>query len=129
MLDDDDKPEFTPAAFDSLRQVPMYASFIKERFERCLDLYLCPRSKKKRINVDPQSLVPKLPKPQDLQPFPTTLLLCYTGHTSKVHSMHVIIIASDPMTMLGADKMYTTSLCPFLPLPFYDILVTEQGCA
>ena len=24
-------------------QVPMYSSFIKEVFERCLDLYLCPR--------------------------------------------------------------------------------------
>ena len=84
LLDDEDKPEFTPQAFDSLRQVPMYSSFIKERFERCLDLYLCPRSKKKRVNVDPQSLVPKLPKPQDLQPFPTTLLLRYTGHTARV---------------------------------------------
>ena len=84
LLEDEDKPEFTPQAFDSLRQVPMYSSFIKERFERCLDLYLCPRSKKKRINVDPQSLVPKLPKPQDLQPFPTTLLLRYTGHTARV---------------------------------------------
>ena len=84
LLDDEDKPEFTPQAFDSLRQVPMYSSFIKERFERCLDLYLCPRSKKKRINVDPQSLVPKLPKPQDLQPFPTTLLLRYTGHSARV---------------------------------------------
>ncbi len=87
LLDDEDKPDFTPQAFDSLRQVPMYSSFIKERFERCLDLYLCPRSKKKRINVDPQSLVPKLPKPQDLQPFPTTLLLRYIGHTARVGTL------------------------------------------
>lgn len=84
LLDVEDKPDFTPQAFDSLRQVPMYSDFIKERFERCLDLYLCPRGKKNRINVDPQSLVPKLPKPQDLQPFPTTLLLRYTGHKGRV---------------------------------------------
>lgn len=84
LLDEEDKPDFTPQAFDSLRQVPMYSDFIKERFERCLDLYLCPRGKKNRINVDPQSLVPKLPKPQDLQPFPTTLLLRYTGHQGRV---------------------------------------------
>ncbi|KAL3150329.1 Ribosome biogenesis protein 1 [Trebouxia sp. C0010 RCD-2024] len=87
LLDDEDKPDYTPQAFDSLRQVPMYSLFIKERFERCLDLYLCPRSKKKRINVDPQSLIPKLPKPQDLQPFPSTLLLRYTGHTARVRSV------------------------------------------
>lgn len=84
LLDDEDKPDYVPQAFDSLRQVPMYSDFIKERFERCLDLYLCPRGKKTRINVDPQSLVPKLPKPQDLQPFPTTLLLRYTGHKGRV---------------------------------------------
>jgi hypothetical protein len=32
-----------PQAFDCLRHVPLYSDFIKERFERCLDLYLCPR--------------------------------------------------------------------------------------
>lgn len=97
LLDDEDKPDYTPQAFDSLRQVPMYSLFIKERFERCLDLYLCPRSKKKRINVDPQSLIPKLPKPQDLQPFPTTLLLRYTGHTARV-SGHLQLLLH---TLLG----------------------------
>lgn len=32
-----------PQGFDCLRHVPLYGDFIKERFERCLDLYLCPR--------------------------------------------------------------------------------------
>ena len=102
LLDDEDKPDYTPQAFDSLRQVPMYSLFIKERFERCLDLYLCPRSKKKRINVDPQSLIPKLPKPQDLQPFPTTLLLQYTGHTARV-SGHLQLLLH---TVLGGCRCY-----------------------
>jgi ribosome biogenesis protein ERB1 len=62
----------------------MYADFIKERFERCLDLYLCPRVRKKRMHIDPESLVPKLPKPQDLQPFPTQLGLRFLGHRGKV---------------------------------------------
>ena len=43
LLDEEDRPKFVPAAFDSLRAVPAYADFVKERFERCLDLYLCPR--------------------------------------------------------------------------------------
>ena len=69
-------------------QVPAYDRFIKERFERCLDLYLCPRSRKKRAFVkDPQTLVPKLPKPQDLQPFPTTLLIQYRGHKGPVSTL------------------------------------------
>ncbi|KAG6550611.1 hypothetical protein Mapa_007864 [Marchantia paleacea] len=84
LLYEEDRPKFIPKQFDSLRQVPAYSDYIKERFERCLDLYLCPRSRKKRINIDPESLVPKLPKPKDLQPFPTTCYLEYRGHTGIV---------------------------------------------
>ena len=42
---------FQPRAYDSLRLVPAYAEFIKERFERCLDLYLCPRTRRRRVQV------------------------------------------------------------------------------
>lgn len=64
---------FLPKKYPSLRLVPGYENFIKERFERCLDMYLAPRQRKMRVQVDPQDLIPKLPKPRDLQPFPTTL--------------------------------------------------------
>eukprot|EP00878_Enallax_costatus_P022018 GHUV01023341.1.p1 GENE.GHUV01023341.1~~GHUV01023341.1.p1 ORF type:complete len:177 (+),score=38.84 GHUV01023341.1:913-1443(+) len=43
LLDPEDRPKYVPQAFDCLRHVPLYDKFIKERFERCLDLYLCPR--------------------------------------------------------------------------------------
>ena len=33
---------------------------------------------------DPQQLLPKLPKPKDLQPFPTQLTLQFLGHSGKV---------------------------------------------
>lgn len=74
-----------PQLFTSLRKVPAYERFIRDRFERCLDLYLCPRKRRKRPFVkDPKILVPQLPKPQDLQPFPTTLLIQYLGHKAAV---------------------------------------------
>uniref|UniRef100_A0A8C3MJE4 Ribosome biogenesis protein BOP1 n=1 Tax=Geospiza parvula TaxID=87175 RepID=A0A8C3MJE4_GEOPR len=69
------RPPFLPRRFASLRAVPAYPRFIHERFERCLDLYLCPRQRKMRVNVDPEDLIPKLPRPRDLQPFPTTQAL------------------------------------------------------
>lgn len=56
---------------------------MNERFERCLDLYLCPRVVKQRLNVDPKSLLPQLPKPRELQPFPTQELMAFVGHTNK----------------------------------------------
>ena len=34
---------------------------MKERYERCLDLYLCPRSIKQRITIDRNALLPELP--------------------------------------------------------------------
>lgn len=46
---EDRKYPFLPRKFSSLRQVPAYGRFIHERFERCLDLYLCPRQRKMRV--------------------------------------------------------------------------------
>ena len=47
-----ERPPFQPTAYDALRKVPAYENFIRERFERCLDLYLCPRARIKRLNVE-----------------------------------------------------------------------------
>lgn len=41
---------FLPAKYPCLRAVPAYERFIEERFERCLDLYLCPRQRKMRVS-------------------------------------------------------------------------------
>merc|ERR1711936_1135323 len=60
------KLPFIPQKFASLRQVPAWDSFIRERFERCLDLYLAPRQRKMRLTIQPEDLVPNLPKRQDL---------------------------------------------------------------
>jgi ribosome biogenesis protein ERB1 len=61
-----------PKKFNNLRSVGAYEHAVRERFERCLDLYLCPRLMKRRLNIDPESLVPSLPKASDLRPFPTS---------------------------------------------------------
>ncbi|XP_036137207.1 ribosome biogenesis protein BOP1 [Molossus molossus] len=83
------KLNFLPRKFPSLRAVPAYGRFIHERFERCLDLYLCPRQRKMRVNVDPEDLIPKLPRPRDLQPFPTCQALVYRGHSDLVRCLSV----------------------------------------
>ncbi|KAL3195337.1 hypothetical protein MRX96_015810 [Rhipicephalus microplus] len=78
---------FIPRKYPSLRLVPAYDRFINERFERCLDLYLCPRQRKMRVNVDAEDLIPQLPKPKDLQPFPSVQSVVYEGHTDCVRSL------------------------------------------
>lgn len=64
-----------PKQHGALRLVPSYPQFIHERFERCLDLYLCPRAHKEKLSIDPKSLVPQLPKPRELRPFPNVQAL------------------------------------------------------
>lgn len=66
-----------PKKFPNLRSVGAYEHSVREAFERCLDLYLCPRVMKRRLNIDPESLVPQLPKASDLRPFPTAKCIEY----------------------------------------------------
>ena len=87
LLDDDeleDHEGFVPSTRDSLRALGAYEHAVKERFERCLDLYLCPRAFKRRLNIDPETLVPKLPDPKDLKPFPNALSRDFVGHAAPV---------------------------------------------
>lgn len=84
---EDRETNYMPRKFKSLRDVCAYHGFVRERFERCLDLYLCPRVNKRKLNIDPESLVPELPKPRDLRPFPNTLALVFNGHTGAVRSL------------------------------------------
>jgi len=70
--------------------VPLYQQLIKEHFERCLDLYLCPRLLRKKVNVkDPTKLIPELPSPSDLKPFPSVLSIEYHFHKKSVRAMAV----------------------------------------
>lgn len=62
--------DYMPQKYGSLRLVPAYDQFIQERFSRQLDLYLAPRIQRKKLDMNPDSLIPKLPSPSSLKPFP-----------------------------------------------------------
>ncbi len=90
--DEEDRDrDFLPEDHSALRKVPGYAKLVKEKFERCLDLYLAPRVRRSKLNIDPESLLPKLPDPSELRPFPTMCATQYKGHDGRVLS-----IAIDP---------------------------------
>jgi ribosome biogenesis protein ERB1 len=46
-------------------------------------------SRCEQLNIDPQSLLPKLPKARDLRPFPTRLALTFLGHSDRVRCISV----------------------------------------
>ncbi|AET38030.1 ribosome biogenesis protein ERB1 Ecym_2287 [Eremothecium cymbalariae DBVPG len=80
---------FIPQKFGSLRKVPGYTESVRERFERSLDLYLAPRVRKNKLNIDPESLIPELPSPKDLRPFPIRCSTVYQGHTGKIRALSI----------------------------------------
>ncbi|KAE8850217.1 hypothetical protein PTNB85_00633 [Pyrenophora teres f. teres] len=102
--EEDREREFLPKNYDALRKVPGYETFVKERFERSLDLYLAPRIRRNRLNIDPESLLPKLPNPEDLKPFPTTCAAIFRGQEGRVRCVSIdpngIFVAS------GGDDGY-----------------------
>ncbi|KAJ6257254.1 Ribosome biogenesis protein ERB1 [Drechslerella dactyloides] len=88
---EDREKNYLPRSHKALRLVPGYNGSTNERFERCLDLYLAPRVRRNKLNIDPASLLPSLPNPNDLKPFPTTCATVYRGHEGRVRS-----VAADP---------------------------------
>lgn len=87
--EEDREKDYLPADHTALRRVPGYGRFVKEKFERCLDLYLAPRVRRTKLNIDPESLLPKLPDPEELRPFPSYQTTIFRGHEGRVRSVSV----------------------------------------
>ena len=87
--EEDRERDFLPSDHGALRKVPGYDRFIKEKFERCLDLYLAPRVRRTKMNIDPESLLPKLPSPEELKPFPSSCTKIFEGHKGRVRSVAI----------------------------------------
>ncbi|KAF8592530.1 BOP1NT-domain-containing protein [Ramaria rubella] len=88
--DEDDK-SFTPKSYSALRLVPAYDRFINERFDRLLDLYLAPRVQRRRLPqgvTKADDLIPQLPDPKALRPFPTYRALRHL-HQTRVRAVSV----------------------------------------
>ncbi|GMH50898.1 hypothetical protein TL16_g00894 [Triparma laevis f. inornata] len=103
-LDVEDRPYglVVPKKFKNLRSVGAYQHSLRERFERCLDLYLAPREMKRRLNIDPESLVPQLPKPQDLKPYPS--IKCVEFNTPGKPKIRDVTVSGDGQYMCSAAE-------------------------
>ena len=86
---EDRERDFLPQKYTSLRRVPAYDQFIQERFSRQLDLYMAPRIQRKKLQIDPNSLIPKLPSPSSLKPFPIYQSLHVTHEKGQPRNVSV----------------------------------------
>ncbi|KAJ7068090.1 NUC169 domain-containing protein [Mycena amicta] len=103
---EDREREYLPKKYSSLRLVPAYDQFVKERFNRQLDLYLAPRIQRVKLNIDPTTLIPKLPSPQSLKPFPNYKSLKFT-HSSRARCLG---ISPDGSWVVSGDETGIVSL-------------------
>ena len=87
--EEDRDKDYLPTDHNALRRVPGYARFVKEKFERCLDLYLAPRVRRTKLNIDPESLLPKLPDPDELRPFPMRESERYSAGSGRIRSVNI----------------------------------------
>ena len=104
---EDRERNYLPQKYGSLRLVPAYDRFIKERFNRQLDLYLAPRVQRVKLNIDPESLIPKLPSPNSLKPFPNyrCLQFCHTNSCARC-----ISVSPDGSWVISGDENGVVSL-------------------
>ncbi|NXF62627.1 BOP1 protein, partial [Ciccaba nigrolineata] len=93
------KLNFVPQQYRCLRAVPAYTRFIHERFERCLDLYLCPRQRKMRVRASPTPP----------SPFQRGLCLPRCHPASQGHTLLLLKARSPSLTLLSWDGAISPS--------------------
>ena len=84
-----------------LRRIPRYDNLIEEELERCCDLFLSARTIRKKLDLKENDILPDLPKPEELRPFPTKECMIYKGHDSSIRD-----ICCDPNgnVLISADN-------------------------
>ncbi|KAG9112305.1 Ribosome biogenesis protein erb1, partial [Ceratobasidium sp. 392] len=97
----DRERNFLPKKHSALRLVPAYPQFAQERFDRLLDLYLAPRVQRTKLNIDPNSLIPSLPSPASLRPFPTHEAALCEGAAARVRC---VCVSPDGAWVLTGDE-------------------------
>ncbi|EJD01072.1 BOP1NT-domain-containing protein [Fomitiporia mediterranea MF3/22] len=105
---EDRERDFLPQKYKSLRLVPAYSQFIQERFSRQLDLYLAPRIQRKKLNINPDDLIPKLPSPSSLKPFPNYRALRFR-HDGNA-AARCVSISPDGAWVVSGDERGVVSL-------------------
>ena len=126
-MDEQDRPyNFIPQKYKYMRHIPAYDKLLKDSYERCLDLYLCPRIRRKKLNIDPESLIPKLPSAKSLKPFPTYKSIEYIGHTKLIRTLDIspcgqyLVTGSDDKTV----RIYEISTGRCFGVFYFDDIIT-----
>eukprot|EP01054_Gregarina_sp_Poly1_P000777 Gregarina_sp_Poly_1__776@NODE_1186_length_4833_cov_42_703735_g419_i1_p1_GENE_NODE_1186_length_4833_cov_42_703735_g419_i1NODE_1186_length_4833_cov_42_703735_g419_i1_p1_ORF_typecomplete_len765_score114_19BOP1NT/PF08145_12/3_1e73ANAPC4_WD40/PF12894_7/0_0011ANAPC4_WD40/PF12894_7/21ANAPC4_WD40/PF12894_7/1_3e02ANAPC4_WD40/PF12894_7/68ANAPC4_WD40/PF12894_7/2_9ANAPC4_WD40/PF12894_7/9_1e06WD40/PF00400_32/0_0045WD40/PF00400_32/2_3e02WD40/PF00400_32/6_7e02WD40/PF00400_32/0_00019Frtz/PF11768_8/0_1Frtz/PF117 len=119
---DDRVQDFLPQKYSCLRHVPGFDKLLLQRFKRCLDLYLCPRTVRTLNVTSLDEILPELPPLNTFYPFPSRHGFTLKESGSCVTS--VSISADQTLLMAGCEdgsvSMHIMSQRPYtLPLFYF----------
>ncbi|KAJ7904318.1 NUC169 domain-containing protein [Mycena olivaceomarginata] len=113
-----------------------YSSLRLERFSRQLDLYLAPRIQRVKLNIDPSTLIPKLPSPQSLKTFTHSgRARCISispdgawvisGDENGVVSLWEVNVGREVKRWKFAGKIGALEWCPRLDVSYFVVGIEE----
>lgn len=98
-----------------LRKIPKYDKLLNDQYDRCLDIFQSARVIKKKQDIKEEDILPQLPKPEELKPFPSKDNIVFKGHDN-----HIRCITVDD----SGNYLISGDTAGFVH--FYDILTTKM---
>lgn len=71
----------------SLRKIPKYNKLVDDQYERLNDIFQSIRLIRKKNDLKEEDILPKLPKPEELKPFPSKDNVIFKGHDNTIISL------------------------------------------
>ncbi|KAH9938426.1 NUC169 domain-containing protein [Fomitopsis serialis] len=113
---------------------------------RLLDLYLAPRVQRVKLQIDPNSLIPKLPSPNSLKPFPVYKSLQVSHDKHRVRALSVspdgawavsgdengnvglweVMVGKEVKTWKFQGKVGAVEWCPRTDISFFVVGIEEH---
>lgn len=93
--------------FVCLRKTPRYEKLINDQFERLNDIFSNTRVIKKKRDIKEEEILPKVPSPSELKPFPTKDNINHMNHASNIK-----FICIEP----SGDYIFTADTANFLQI-------------
>lgn len=71
----------------SLRKIPKFDKLIEEQYDRLNDIYNSARVIRKKLDLNEKNILPEVPEPSELKPFPTKDNIINRAHKTSINAL------------------------------------------
>ena len=117
---------------DALRKIPKYEKLIGENFDRCVELVTSARVIHQKTDIKEEDILPKLPKPEELKPFPSRENYSFKGHEASIKCLCIdntgnYLISGDIAGNVFFWDVTTTKIIKKIDLPDKIVNITYNS--